>query len=947
MTESYSVFIDDIRLCGTEEPPQVAPGGVDRGLLYWANANFGPNARSVASWFDISGSENHLKRSGTAPLRSLEEVNLNEAVNFNSSNDRLVGKALDLAGLANRHAWFVVLKGDNPAPSATPFAFMENGYRLEVGFSNQWQVAGIQPAQLAQIPVDVNQWSILSANSNASTYRLFLNGANITTLNPLSGLDMGDSTIMGAKAVDNSDWFSGDIAEILVYKNNLNNGERNRILTYLSLKFGISISVNQHRYYNHNSHPNQLAGIGQDRALMGFTQTKSRNVNPGSIVSISRPSRLDDGDYLVWGHDNGALTIGGSVPNGVNSRIQRSWRVNHSGDLGKVAVSFDLEELSLSPAYTYAILVDEDGNFSNARVYAQSFLNENEIGFPGVRLEDGEYFTLGQLPQAPIPKAPGRLDDGLTLWLQADLGPNSNSLSIWEDLSPHGNSATAFDEGPRREWDQINGNPAIDFTQFRNLMIGSAELYLSPEKHSYYIVLNSADTRNWTNPFTAKESGYRLEVNGNTRNYSVYGLEPGGINSTSPSGEWNMMSISSAPDGYKIFENGVENSSRTIRDGLQGEGPYFIGARNRRYSAWYTGKIAELIVYGKDQDPLSRYAIETYLSIKYGLTIPVGSHLYYTQSSHEKAIAGIGRDSQQHLLQDNSMSMDTSAILRISNPSNLEDQEYLVWGHDGSNLERNPNVPGGENMRFNRSWRVSRTGDPGLIWVEFELAGLGLDLTDESEFSLLIDDDKDFSNARVKKNGVLIGSKIQFKGVQLNDGDLFSLSIADDMATSVGDLPSDLLNWTLFPNPGNKQLNIEVETANPARLRVEVYDFSGSKNLRTRLAKLCQLAEDICIHYKLAKWFLRCAIKRRGSFCKQDLDQTMIHSHLALLANLNFSFDLKFERLFLNICVDFDVLAENTCTFCIVVSCKEGRASRFDSIFAIACRGTSTGSLYI
>lgn len=843
LTNPYSIFIDDIRLCGTEEPPRVAPGGVERGLIYWANANFGPNARAVENWFDISGGENHLSKSGTSPTRKLEEINLNESVNFNAANERLVGEALDLAGRANRHAWFIVLKGNSPADAATPFAFTENGYRLEVASSSMWQVAGIQPSQTAQIPVDVNQWSILSANSNATDYRLFLNGANVAILNPLTGLDPGDSTLMGARSVDNSDWFNGEIAEVLVYENNLNNTERNSILTYLSLKFGIDISVNQHRFYNHTSHPNQLAGIGQERALMGFSQTKSRNVSSGSIVSISRPSRLDDGDYLVWGHDNGDLGIGGSVPPGVNSRIQRSWRVSHAGDLGKVAVSFDLEELGLNPGYTYAILVDEDGNFSNSRVYAQSYLNENEIGFPGVRLEDGEYFTLGQVPQGAIPKAPGRLDDGLSLWLQAELGPNSNSLSIWEDLSPHGNSATAFDEGPRREWDQINGNPAIDFTIFRNLMIGSSELYLKPDKHNYYIVLNSANSLNWRNPFTAKESGYRLEVNGNSRDYSVYGLEPGSINTTSPSSDWNMMSISSSPDGYQIFENGIENSSRTLRDGLQGEGPYFVGARNRRYSAWYTGQIAELIVYGKDQDLQSRNAIETYLSVKYGLTIPVSSHLYYTQSSHDKALAGIGKDSQQHLLQDNSMSIDTSAILRISNPSGLGEQEYLVWGHDGGTLERNPNVPSGENMRFNRSWRVSRTGNPGLVWVEFELAGLGLDLTDESEFSLLIDNDKDFSDAIVRNNGVLLGSKIQFKGVQFNDGDLFSLSIADDMTISVEDLPSELLGWKLFPNPGNEQLNIELETAKAAHLLLEVYDFQGRKIYEQEVKSYASLQE--------------------------------------------------------------------------------------------------------
>lgn len=829
LTQPYSILIDDIRLCKTNEPPAVAPGGVSRGLIFWTKGNDGPSARVVNDWEDKSPSGNNLQASGTSPLRQIDKVNQNETVNFNSANDRMVSAALPIDNRVNAHAWFVVLKGNNPTQGAAPVAFWENGYRLETDASNQYMISGIKPPLTTSIPADANSWNILSINSNANDYRIFVNGRFFQAGPALTGLDLGDSTILGAQALDNTNWYNGDIAEVIVFRNGLNAEERRRVNTYLSLKYGITIPVGQHSFYPYTSHPAALAGIGQDRERMEFVQTKSRNVQAGSIVSISRPTRMDDGDFLVWGHNNASLNNSTQVPAGVLSRLTRTWRVSHTGDLGKVTVSFDLSELGETPGYGYTLLVDKDGNFSNAVSYGNPYINDNEIGFPGVRLEEGDYFTLGKINNGQAPQAPGLVDDGLSLWLQAGEGPNSNSLSFWQDLSRLSNSASAFDEGPRREPDQINGNPAVDFTQFRNRMIGASDLYLSPAGHSYYIVLNSAGTRNWTNPFTPRENGYRLEINGNTRNYSVYGLEPGGFNSSAASAEWSMIGVSARQDQYEFYRNGELNISRSVRDGLVGEGPYFVGSRNRFGGGWFTGKIAELIVYAKEQNSQDRNAVETYLSIKYGLPIPTSSHLYYSHDSHPNALAGIGRDIQQRLWQDNSKSLDETALVRISNPSGLGEGEYLVWGHDGDTLDRISNVPANVNERFTRTWKVSRTGNPGSVWVEFELAGLGLDLSDASDFSLLIDTDQDFSDATVRNNGALLGSSLVFKGVQFQDGNTFSLATSDLATSAEEELPSDLLSWKIFPNPGNTFMNLEFETRLPTQLNLTIYDFQGRK----------------------------------------------------------------------------------------------------------------------
>ena len=123
-------------------------------------------------------------------------------------------------------------------------------------------------------------------------------------------------------------------------------------------------------------------------------------------------------------------------------------------------------------------------------------------------------------------------------------------------------------------------------------------------------------------------------------------------------------------------------------------------------SRFWHGDIAEVIGFGGFEEPQERNRIESYLALKYGVTLNQSSPQNYvasdgntywngtTNSAYNSAIAGIGRDDDSGLEQKQSRSALSGAILTMGNVaianSNLlnsnttiNDLEWLVWGQDG------------------------------------------------------------------------------------------------------------------------------------------------------------------------------------------------------------------------------------------------------------------------
>ncbi|TVR80751.1 MAG: hypothetical protein EA412_04450, partial [Chitinophagaceae bacterium] len=201
-----------------------------------------------------------------------------------------------------------------------------------------------------------------------------------------------------------------DLAEVLVFRSALNEARKRIVENYLSAKYGISIPNNYFQY--ETSHSFEVAGIGR------VSETSLHNNARGSaILTIGMPQNLEDGEFMIWGHDNSGYsndTV--DVPALVSERIEQVWRISTSkngvfgtANIGTVRATFDVENIPLLPDHEYVLLInndfDNDSTFTNAFIQSNGVFNptSGQVQFNNTNFSDGDAFTLGQAQITPLP----------------------------------------------------------------------------------------------------------------------------------------------------------------------------------------------------------------------------------------------------------------------------------------------------------------------------------------------------------------------------------------------------------------------------------------------------------------------------------------------------------------------------------------------------------------
>ncbi|MDJ0960174.1 MAG: Ig-like domain-containing protein [Acidimicrobiia bacterium] len=416
----------------TPAAPAFGPGGVtaDLGLWLRADAGVSTSGADVTAWGDQSGNGNDATQAtpGLQPDFIAGAVNGNPVIDFDGTDDVIGGTAG-----ASTHSFYVIVVPDTTISSASPaqniFAFdcaacvsdtafiafgnTTGTFPDEVvthghGGSAAWRVAQTGTATYPDgVPV------ILASRSNAALNGTDIYADGLEVDNAVNGafLATTDEAYNVAAANPNSPWpgeyLDGKIAEVISYSTRATDAEHQRIQSYLAIKYGLTLD--QTTPYNYvrsdgtviwdatvnTSYKNDIAGIGQDDAA-ALDQTASRSVSADSIVNITTASSQGDGDFLVWGNDDGATTWT-TTGSPFGERLQRTWRVDETGDVGTATVALDVGALtppSSDPA-DFHLLIDADGDFTTgatdvvAASYAGGVATFNLASF-----NDGDYFTL-------------------------------------------------------------------------------------------------------------------------------------------------------------------------------------------------------------------------------------------------------------------------------------------------------------------------------------------------------------------------------------------------------------------------------------------------------------------------------------------------------------------------------------------------------------------------
>lgn len=247
----------------------------------------------------------------------------------------------------------------------------------------------------------------------------------------------------------------------------------------------------------------------------------------------------------------------------------------------------------------------------------------------------------------------------------------------------------------------------------------------------------------------------------------------------------------------KIYESGnlISTSTESSNSLPNSNQDFCIGGLNKDYNNGgqkrLGGHYAEIIHYNIALNSAQRKIVENYLGAKYNFTI--ANDFFNYEATHAGEVAGIGRDDATNFHDD----AQGSAIVRINSPSSLNDNDYLIWGHDEVPLNLNNIVDVDQvivESRLERVWRATETGEVGTVDVTFDITSFVS--SNPNDFVLLIDRNHNgfFDNDVAPQTGTVSGggNTITFTGVNFADGDFFTLGSLDYQTTP---LPIELLTF--------------------------------------------------------------------------------------------------------------------------------------------------------
>ena len=416
----------------------------------------------------------------------------------------------------------------------------------------------------------------------------------------------------------------------------------------------------------------------------------------------------------------------------------------------------------------------------------------------------------------------------LNLWLRADTGVTVSGIRVtaWQDQSGYGNNADLIGGDPTVTT-IINGHDVISLDGNDHFECGvnsntgtTATIYVAATITGYSTTWAGIVTGallvgvTYYPDFNSTERVAFLTSEDNTDNVISYRFG-------------NRASIANALAGssLKIMVSEYDGTNNIIRVNGSASSPVassgnfninLISIGKRITQNNYTiGDYAEVIYFSSALNSAQQIIIENYLAAKFNGALSAGTDLYDeddpANGNYDYDVAGIGRIDAANLHDDSR----GTGIVRILNPTGLDDNEFLFWGHDNCIQQATitSDVPAGIPARFCRVWRVSEVNtagaavDVGGIDMRWDLTGLGP--VTASDLRLLVDTDNDgvfADETPIGGAGAVGGNIYQFAGVTAIANNLrFTLATINKVQTP---LPIELVDFNAKVVDGNHvQLN--------------------------------------------------------------------------------------------------------------------------------------------
>lgn len=340
----------------------------------------------------------------------------------------------------------------------------------------------------------------------------------------------------------------------------------------------------------------------------------------------------------------------------------------------------------------------------------------------------------------------------LRFWYIADNEAYTNGASVnsVSDLSGYNNTLSATGaEQPTFSLADVNNMSSFSFD-------GSNELETayqgnSNENMSFGLVFNSPSS----------SSGVDIAIQHGGRNTISFADTDaklscfvGGTNNTSANSTafntWLIHSRTYANSGTDRLNHYINNNlTDTFTHNIENKtSNTWIGGNGSGGGNKFTGAIAEVYKFTKVLSDAERIIIDNYLSAKYGTTLDANdlyTHDNAGAGNFDHNVAGIGQ------ADDGSNHTDSqgTGIVRLNNPRDLDDGEFLFWGEE----DKTPDYSFSQNtvtytQQLNSTWRARRAGgNVGRVDISFDITNFDLTNFDAScqTLQLVIDNNNDFS----------------------------------------------------------------------------------------------------------------------------------------------------------------------------------------------------------
>lgn len=402
--------------------------------------------------------------------------------------------------------------------------------------------------------------------------------------------------------------------------------------------------------------------------------------------------------------------------------------------------------------------------------------------------------------------------DLLEFWFSASSNTytDGQTATALSDLSGDGNDLGATSTGrsaPTYSTANAGANnlPSLNFsgtTELESAYVGN-----SNNTMSFITVLRRApDTRD-LNAVALQHGGRNTVAFRNNTQRNFVGGADNTNNTTSPTQVWLIVSTTADPatQNMRFYENGAAQSSVTYSIENNSSNTW-LGNRGPGGGDGYIGDIAETMKFSTVLNRTQRLLVNNYLSAKYDIPLTADDTYQLdlvANGNYDHDVAGIGRISAT----DNHTDARSTGIVRMRNASDLNDDEFLIWGHDGQGVAAvtNTDVPANFDGRFERVWRVAEVDVTGNTTVETGAVSVSfypdpaLGLT-AAELRLLVDADGDgqFADETAIAGAAALGDGgFEFVGVTaLENGRRFAL------ATQQASLPIKLEQFAVAPGSG-------------------------------------------------------------------------------------------------------------------------------------------------